>query len=80
MIEDKVRTFIVEELNWDGSPSELTDEYPLIDRHVLDSLGLFQLVSFIEAEFGVSIDDEELTPEHFGTLQEIARLVQAKRG
>lgn len=79
MIEDRVRRFIVEELNWDGVPGELTSDYPLLDRQVLDSLGIFQLVSFLEDEFGVEIDDEELVPEHFGTLGSIAGLVNAKR-
>jgi acyl carrier protein len=79
MIEDKVRTFIIEELSWDGTPNELTSDYPLIDRHVLDSLGIVQLVSFLEDEFGIEIEDEELVPDHFGTVGSIASLVQAKR-
>ena len=80
MIEDKVRTYIIEELNWTGEPKELTSDYALLDRHVLDSLGLFQLVGFLESEFGVVIDDEELVPDHFGTLGDIAQLVETKRG
>jgi acyl carrier protein len=79
VIEEKVRHFIVDELDWDGSPDELTAEYPLLDRHVVDSLGIFHLVSFLESEFGVDIGDEELVPENFGTIGAIARLVETKR-
>lgn len=77
MIEDEIRRFIVEELN--GPPEGLTNDFPLIERSVLDSLGLFQLVTFLESEYGIQIDDEELVPEHFGTLGDIARLVASKR-
>lgn len=79
-IEDRVRGFIVEELNWQGSPAQLTDDYPLLEQGVVDSLGIFQIVSLIESEYGVEVQDEELVPEHFGTIAGIARLVEAKRG
>ncbi len=78
-IEDRLRAFIAEELQWNGSRKELTDEYPLIQRGVLDSLGIFSVVTFVESEFGVEILDEELVPEHFGTIGGIARLVESKR-
>jgi acyl carrier protein len=57
----------------------LTDEYPLIDGQVLDSLGIYQLVSFLESEFGIEILDQELIPENFGTIGDLARLVSSKR-
>jgi acyl carrier protein len=79
-IEERLRTFIVEELNHPGTPDELTEEYPLLETGVLDSVGIFQLVFFIEKEFGVEIADEELVPKHFGTLAGMARLVESKRG
>ena len=41
---DRVRDFIVTELRWEGPPSELTDDYPLLQTGVIDSLGLFRLV------------------------------------
>jgi acyl carrier protein len=79
-VEEKIRNFIVEELNWEGSPSELTDDLPLLERGLVDSLGIFQLVSFIESEFGVEVNDEELVPEHFGSVGKMAQLVESKRG
>jgi acyl carrier protein len=77
-VEDDVRRFITEELNA-GAGEQLTDDHPLIENRVIDSMGIFELVSFIEAEFGVKIDDEELVPEHFGTISRIADLVGSKR-
>jgi acyl carrier protein len=80
MVEDSIRRFIADELSFEGVVSTLTPDYPLLERHVLDSLGLFQLVAYLESEFDVEIDDEELVPNNFGTIQDIARLVQEKRG
>ena len=64
-------------LRWSRS-TNLPDDLPLIERSVLDSLGLFQLVGYLESEFGVEILDEELIPQNFGTITDIARLVREK--
>jgi acyl carrier protein len=77
VIEDDIRRFIVEELN--GPPQQLTNDFPLIEGSVLDSLGIFQLVGFLESEYGIQIDDEELVPDHFATIGDVARLVSTKR-
>lgn len=77
--EDRLRTFITDELRWDGREM-LSDDYPLIQRGVIDSLGILSLVTYIEDSFGVLIEDEDLVPEHFGTISSMARLVAQKGG
>jgi acyl carrier protein len=78
-VQDRLRSFIVEELQFEGDPGDLTDDYPLLEKGVIDSAGIFQVVSFVETEFDVEIANEELVPEHFGTLGGISRLVESKR-
>lgn len=77
-VTERLRAFIVDELKWSGSPDILTDDYALIENGVVDSLGIFQLVSFVERELGVAVADEELILENFGTLRTISALVEAK--
>jgi acyl carrier protein len=79
MVEDSIRRFISEELSSNGQSETLTDDYPLLERQVLDSLGMFQLVSYLETEYGIEIADEELVPANFGTIGDVARLVETKR-
>ena len=76
--EDRVRQFILDELDWDGPAHELTDDYPLIDRDVIDSLGIFQIISFLESDWEIEVADEDLVPDHFASIGAIARLVAAK--
>ena len=57
---------------------ELSDEYQLIDNGVLTSLQTVELVMFMEQEFGVTIEDEELNEENFATVANIADLVASK--
>lgn len=78
-IENRLRDFVVQELQYDGAPEDLTSDYPLIDNEVIDSLGIYELVLFVEREFDIEIFDEELVPDHFGSIAGIARLIDAKQ-
>lgn len=76
---ERIRDFLVEETSWEGSRAELTDELPLIESHVLDSMMLLRLVEWLESEYGVSIGDSEIVPSNFGSIAQIVRLLDGKR-
>jgi acyl carrier protein len=73
-----IRAFVIERLAPATGRSEIDDGEDLIDSGVVDSLGIFQLVAFLEERFGVTIGDEEITPENFGSIAAIERLVAAR--
>jgi acyl carrier protein len=52
----------------------------LLATGIVDSHGVLQLVGFLEQRFGVSVSDEQLTPENFQTLERIDALVRQARG
>lgn len=56
------------------------DEDPLLRTGILDSLGILEVVSFLETEFGITVADEELVPESFESIATMARFVDRKRG
>ena len=76
-ISDRVKGFIVSELMFEDNAATLTDDTPLLDG-VIDSLGLMQMISFIEEEFDVAIDDAEVTASNFRTVGDIEKLVEQK--
>lgn len=57
---------------------QIKDSDPLLESGVLDSLGVLDLVSFVEQEFSVHVADEELVPENFHTIDRIAAFVESK--
>ncbi len=75
---ERVRGFLVDEANWQGTREELTDELPLIEQHVVDSMTLLRLVAWLEEEFGIAIGDADVVPSNFGSIDRITRLVDAK--
>ena len=79
MTEDLIRRYIDEELAKDVLHEPLRDDDLLLERQILDSLGLFQLVGYLENEFDIEVRDEELVPANFGSVRDIARLVREKQ-
>jgi acyl carrier protein len=77
-IGDKIRAFITDEITYENSDTQqLTDDTPLLGG-LIDSLGLMQLIAFLEEDFDVAIDDAEVTAENFRTVGDIERLVESK--
>jgi acyl carrier protein len=77
-VAERIRDFLIDEASWDGGRAELTDELPLIENHVIDSMGLLRLVAWLESEYGVTIDDTEVVPSNFGSIEKIAKLLDTK--
>lgn len=73
-----LRQFIMEEFVRDGSPIDETTN--LLEQEIIDSLGIFTLIGFIEDRFGVRVAPEEVNLENFETLDAIASLVDQKLG
>lgn len=78
--EARIRRFIIDELHWRGDPNELSDHFPLIDNDVIDSLGIFETVSYLEDVEGIQVSDEDLVPENFASIRAIASLLASKKG
>jgi acyl carrier protein len=78
-IIESLRDFIVDELRWDGPKAGLTEDYPLLENRVIDSMGLFRIVDFLESRYGIEVDDDELVPANFATLHDIAQLAERSR-
>ena len=58
--------------------SRLTDSTPLLEGGAVDSLGLLEIVTFLEQDFGLKLDDEDVVVENFESIQSIESLVRRK--
>ena len=52
----------------------------LLENGVVDSIGVLELVGFLESEFGITVADEDLNADNFRTVEQIGAFVQAKQG
>jgi len=74
----RIRRFIVAQFPL-ARQRALGDEDPLLRTGILDSLGILEVVAFLEQEFEITVADEELVPESFESIATMARFVDGKR-
>jgi acyl carrier protein len=77
-VKASLRQFVMENLAQGKVAGVLEDDASLIDNGVIDSLGIFQLVSFLEQSYGVRVRDEEIVLENFRSINAIEEFLVAK--
>jgi acyl carrier protein len=75
-----IKEHIAQEFLRDRPDFELTDDTNLLEANILDSLGIFTLLNFLEAHFHVQIEPDEVTLENFETISLISQMIDSKRG
>ena len=78
-VRDRIRQFILESFAEPKGVGSFADDDPLIERGIIDSLDIFRLVSFLEDDLWVRIDDQEINPEVLQNLKTIEELVLRKQ-
>lgn len=74
----RIREYLAEEMDPPRDPADVGDDFRLIDMGGLDSLAILQLVAFLEDEFSLVLDNDDLTLENFETVGAIVGLVDAR--
>lgn len=74
MVREKIRTFLSKFVN----VNELQDNDNIFETGLVNSLFAMNLVSFIESEFDISIDNTELDLENFKDINSITILIEKK--
>ena len=77
-ITESVRQYILKKFPLARKKS-LQPSTQLLESGIVDSLGMLELVSFLEAEFKIGVSDEDLMPENFESAARIGAYVVAKR-
>jgi acyl carrier protein len=75
-LSQKLVTFIQENLVPEGTGARIDLHESLIDRGLIDSVGLYELMSFLEQETGVRIPDDEVLPQNFDSVATMEALVR----
>jgi len=78
-VEQKIQGFVLDKFPM-SRKAGLDRESPLLERGILDSLGVLDVVGFLEGEFSIVIADDELVPEHFKSIGTLSSFVLKKLG
>ena len=74
---DKIRAFITENFLF-GNDEGFKDDTSFLNEGIVDSTGILELVSFLEEEFSITIEDEDLLPENLDSINNVVAYLEKK--
>jgi acyl carrier protein len=77
-VKASIRGFIVKKFPV-AKKRAMSDDLQLLESGVIDSMGILEVVTFLEQAFTIQLADEELTPENFANINCMASFVEEKR-
>ena len=75
----EVKTFLAEAFPLADGIDRLGDDDSLLDTGVLDSMGVLELVGFLEDRYHIEVPDEDLRPEYLDSLSRIRAYVESRQ-
>jgi acyl carrier protein len=79
MIAEQLRQFVTTNF-YVADPGSLGDGDSLLDAGIVDSTGVLELIGFVEREYGITVEDNEILPENLDSISRLAAFVARKRG
>jgi len=78
--ENQIRTYILENFLFSNRAEGLSNDDSFLQQGILDSTGVLELVTFIEANFNITVNDEELIPENLDSVNNLVNFIHRKNG
>lgn len=79
-VAGEIEQFIVQEVASDQQLGSLAHDSDLLAAEVIDSVGIMELIAFLERSYAIKVADEDLDPENFRSVDRIVAFVQSKEG
>ncbi|MBI4847306.1 MAG: acyl carrier protein [Nitrospirae bacterium] len=79
-IQQTVKKFILENILFEDNEDVIKNDDSFLQKGIMDSTGVLELVRFIEEEYKISVDDEELIPENLDSVDNLAKFIKGKTG
>jgi len=77
-LKSDIRHFIVENFLYGQDDGDLKDDVSFLEKGLIDSTGVLELVSFVEEKYKIAVDDEELVPDNFDSIDRLSAFIMKK--
>jgi acyl carrier protein len=77
-IEQEIRQFIIDNFLFGEPEPQLSNDDSLLDQGIIDSMGVLELVTFLEDKYEIEIPDDELVPTNLDSVNRMIEFVQRK--
>jgi acyl carrier protein len=80
MIEQEIKDYITKNLLFSDDGFPYSDDASFLQESIVDSVGIMELVAFVEDTYKIPIKDEEIVPENFDSVTSLSAYVRRKSG
>ncbi len=77
-IKPKLKNFIITEYLFGTQTNELPDDLNLVENGIIDSLAVLKLVAYMENEFDITLEPEEIDMDNLNSVQTLTAIVEKK--
>ena len=78
-IKTQIREFVIENFLMGDASSMLKDDESFLETGTIDSTGVLEVVTFLESNFGMKVDDKDLVPENLDSVDNLAKYVLRRK-
>jgi len=78
-VQNEIRQFIIDNFLMGQDSDDLKDDSSFLEEGVIDSTGVLELVGFLEENYNIKVEDEELIPENLDSIKNICAYIERKR-
>lgn len=78
-LKSDIRQFIVDNFMFGQGGQNFDDGASLLEKGLIDSTGVLELVAFVEEKYGVDVADEDLVPDNFDSINNLAGYIKRKK-
>lgn len=75
--DDEIREFVMQNFLF-GDGGTLLNDDSFLEKGIIDSTGILEVIAFIEKKYGINVDDSELLPENLDSINNIAAFLERK--
>lgn len=78
-VEQTVRNYILENYLFTDDQNALSNDDSFLEKGIIDSTGIMEVIFFLESEFGITVDDEDMVPENLDSVNNLTAFINRKR-
>lgn len=77
-LAQELRALVVENLLFGQLEGRLDDDDSFLEKGIIDSTGVLELVSLLEERYSIRVEDEDLIPQNLDSVNGLKRYVESK--
>jgi len=79
-IDKEIKDYIAKNLLFSDNGFPYPEEASFLEEGIVDSVGVMELVAFVEEKFGLKVDDADVVPDNFDSVSKLTAFIRRKSG